>query len=188
MNTREAFPRSICRAEYGRGKNRLIVSVAQLAPHSYEVITMRPDGTELELVHLASEPDARAVYAQMQQRFGPVAERASETPAMRRLIDALLRAADAARIAANADGGEDGGTCNFDSPALELPRWREADIRYCAKTAGTTVFTWHIGGKRLWVFGVPLGGQANRRSRQAEAMTRSLADAGYDACEYCQMD
>ena len=186
MNT--TFPRSICRADYGRGKNRLIVSAAQLAPGLYEVATLRPSGAELELVRTASEPEARAVYAQMQQRFGPVAEKASETPAMRQLIAALIRAADAARIAADADGGEDGGTCNFDSPALELPRWREADIQYCARRAGTSAFSWRIFGKRLWVFGVPLGGQGNRRSRQAEAMVQSLTADGFTACEYCQMD
>ena len=188
MNTRETFPRSICRAEYGRGKNRILVSAAQLAQSVYEVAALRPNGDELELVRVSSALEARAVFAQMQQRFGPVAERASETPAMRRLIAALLRATDAARLAAAENGGEDGGTCNFDAPALELPRWREADIQYCARAAGTTAFAWRIFGKRLWVFGVPLGGQGNRRSRQAEAIVESLAADGFNACEYCQMD
>ena len=34
-----------------------------------------------------------------------------------------------------ADFGEDGGTCNFDSPSLLLPRWQEKKIKQAAKEA-----------------------------------------------------
>lgn len=85
--------------------------------------------------------------------------------------------------------GEDGGACNFDSPALSLPHMTEKQVSACAKAAGTTVFVWRLYSQRLWVFNVPVAGpQGNDRTRQAEAMTASLAAAGYDALTYSQMD
>ena len=103
-----------------------------------------------------------------------------------RLVAALKAAADAGRAALT---GEDGGACNFDSPALSLPHMTEKQVSACAKAAGTTVFVWRLYGQRLWVFNVPVSGpQGNDRTRQAEAMTASLAAAGYDALTYSQMD
>ena len=59
------FPRPVkgCRAEYGSGKTRLIVDACQLSSDLYEVITMRPHGEEIELVRVATEGEARAVYS-----------------------------------------------------------------------------------------------------------------------------
>lgn len=181
------FPRPVkgCRAEYGSGKTRLIVDACQLSDDLYEVITMRPRGEEVELVRVATEAEARAVYAQMADRYAHVAETAM-TPAMLRLVAALKSAAEAGRAALT---GEDGGACNFDSLALSLPHMTEKQVKACAKAAGTTVFVWRLYSQRLWVFNVPVAGpQGNDRTRQAEAMTASLAAAGYDALTYSQMD
>lgn len=179
-------PVSGCRKEYGGGKNRLIVDACQLSADLYEVITMRPGGEEIELVRVASEGEARAVYAQMVDRYAHIAEAVPMTPAMLRLVAALKTAADAGRAALT---GEDGGACNFDAPALSLPRMTEKQVNACAKAAGTNVFVWRLYKQRLWVFGVPVPGpQGNDRTRQAEAMTASLAAAGYDAITYSQMD
>ncbi len=178
-------PVSGCRTEYGSGKSRLIVDACQISADLYEVITMRPHGEEIELVRVATEEEARAVYAQMTDRYAHVAETAM-TPAMLRLVAALKAAADAGRAALT---GEDGGACNFDSPALSLPHMTEKQVSACAKAAGTTVFVWRLYSQRLWVFNVPVAGpQGNDRTRQAEAMTASLAAAGYDALTYSQMD
>lgn len=178
-------PVSGCRTEYGSGKSRLIVDACQISADLYEVITMRPHGDEIELVRVATEEEARAVYAQMTDRYAHVAETAM-TPAMLRLVAALKAAADAGRAALT---GEDGGACNFDSPALSLPHMTEKQVSACAKAAGTTVFVWRLYSQRLWVFNVPVAGpQGNDRTRQAEAMTASLAAAGYDALTYSQMD
>jgi hypothetical protein len=181
------FPRPVkgCRAEYGSGKTRLIVDACQLSDDLYEVITMRPRGEEVELVRVATEAEARAVYAQMADRYAHVAETAM-TPAMLRLVAALKSAAEAGRAALT---GEDGGACNFDSPALSLPHMTEKQVKACAKAAGTTVFVWRLYSQRLLGFNVPVAGpQGNDRTRQAEAMTASLAAAGYDALTYSQMD
>ena len=179
-------PVSGCRTEYGSGKSRLIVDACQLSADLYEVITMRPHGEEIELVRVATEGEARAVYAQMVDRYASVAEAVPMSPAMLRLVAALKAAADAGRAALT---GEDGGACNFDSPALSLSHMTEKQVSACAKAAGTTVFVWRLYGQRLWVFKVPGSGpQGNDRTRQAEAMTASLAAAGYDALTYSQMD
>lgn len=140
-------PVSGCRTEYGSGKSRLIVDACQLSADLYEVITMRPHGEEIELVRVATEGEARAVYAQMVDRYASVAEAVPMSPAMLRLVAALKSAAEAGRAALTE---EDGGASNFDAPVY--------------------------------------GPQGNDRTRQAEAMTASLAAAGYDALTYSQMD
>lgn len=93
-------PVSGCRTEYGSGKSRLIVDACQLSADLYEVITMRPHGEEIELVRVATEGEARAVYAQMVDRYASVAEAVPMSPAMLRLVAALKAAADAGRAAA----------------------------------------------------------------------------------------
>lgn len=175
-----------CRTEYGTGKNRLVIDACQLDDETYEIITMRPHGEEIELVRVASEGEARAVYAQMVDRYAHIAEAVPMTPAMLHLVAALKAAAEAGRAAVT---GEDGGACNFDSPAVALHRMTEKQVNACAKAAGTTVFPWRLYGQRLWVFNVPIAGpQGNDRTRQAEAMTASLVAAGYDAITYSQLD
>ena len=178
-------PVSGCRTEYGSGKSRLIVDACQLSADLYEVITMRPHGEEIELVRVATEGEARAVYSQMVDCYAHGAETAM-TPAMLRLVAALKSAAEAGRAALT---GEDGGASNFDAPAVALPRMTEKQVKACAKAADTTVFAWRLFKRRLWVFGIPVyGPQGNDRTRQAEAMTASLSAAGYDALTYSQMD
>lgn len=95
------FPRPVkgCRAEYGSGKTRLIVDVCQLSDDLYEVITMRPRGEEIELARVPTEAEARAVYAQMVDRYASVAEAVPMSPAMLRLVAALKSAAEAGRAA-----------------------------------------------------------------------------------------
>lgn len=188
MSDHLRFPRPVkgCRAEYGSHKNRLIIDACQLSADLYEVITMRPGGEEVELVRVATEEEARAVYAQMVSRYAHVAESVPMTPAMLRLVAALKAAAEDGRAALT---GEDGGASNFDAPALSLPHMTEKQVNTCAKAAGTTVFAWRLYKQRLWVFGVPVSApQGNDRTRQAEAMTASLAAAGYDALTYSQLD
>jgi hypothetical protein len=98
-----------------------------------------------------------------------------------------FREAKAAALAA--DQPEDGGTCNFDTPVLYLPGIRVRFVEECAAAAGidASPFSW-LGGRRWFFVFVPLHGQANRRSRMAEAACRRLKALGLDAAMYCQMD
>ena len=89
---------------------------------------------------------------------------------------------------------EDGGTCNFDSPAFRIPRLPDRVIQAAAEEAGvrTTDFHWGRGQRWYWLSGFFVG-QANRRSRMSDAATKSLREAmaeipGARVCEYCQVD
>jgi len=106
------------------------------------------------------------------------------------LIQAFREAAAAALAADPGEGLEnDGGTCNFDTPAVFLPGARERFVEECAAAAGisASAFRW-LGGRRWFFVFVPLKGQANRRSRMAEAGCRRLKELGLDAVMYCQAD
>lgn len=83
---------------------------------------------------------------------------------------------------------DDGGTCNFDSPALILPRWNHALVQRAAKEAGTHAMLWESCGGFRWVFSPNTSGQGNARTRNAEAMYKKLAELGYKASMYYQMD
>jgi hypothetical protein len=105
---------------------------------------------------------------------------------------ALVRAfreAAAAALAADPGPDADGGTCNFDTPAIRLPGIREKFVQECATEAGisASAFEW-LGGRRWFFVHVPSFGQANRRSRMAEAASRRLKELGLQAVMFCQAD
>lgn len=145
----------------------IVIDAAALSPGKFEIMAMRPDGREIECQTAYTLAEAEAVYAALR--------------------DALREALRVGRAAEDADP-EDGGTCNFDSAALHLPRWNAALVRRAAQEAGTSCHSWQLGSSRLWVFVPNSSAQANARSRNAEAMTRALAAMGYDAVDYSQMD
>lgn len=101
------------------------------------------------------------------------------------LTEDLKRAREAA---APLGTTEDGGTCNFDALELELPRWNEVKTQAAIKAAG-------LGGWKSTIYRTPVyiipprdGGQANARTRQAEAMRTFMQSRGYDAHVYYAMD
>lgn len=81
---------------------------------------------------------------------------------------------------------EDGGTCNFDSPSLALPRWRSDKVEAAVHAAGLHTRKWSWLNR--WVISTPSSGQGNRRTRRAEAMCDILKQRGYDTLMYYQMD
>src|SRR5579871_1003126 len=100
----------------------------------------------------------------------------------RETLICAFQEAKAAALAADPGPEADGGTCNFDTPAIRLPRVRERFVQECAAEAGieASPFDW-LGGRRWFFVFVPLNGQANRRSRMAEAANRKLKELGLDA-------
>lgn len=92
-------------------------------------------------------------------------------------VDQLALALKAAKdfaLAADLKNSEDGGTCNFDSPAFRVERARESTIEAAAKKAGVDVSSFQWYGKRwYWITGI-CEGQANRRSRMATAAANAL--------------
>jgi hypothetical protein len=111
------------------------------------------------------------------------------------LATLLLRAKQAATDADPGEGLEnDGGTCNLDTPAFRIDRWRESDVMQAAEVAGVqvTAFTWMGGRRWFWLNGCTKG-QANRRCRMMEAAQSVIREgetliAGFHACGYCQCD
>lgn len=106
-------------------------------------------------------------------------------------IDTAKLAVDiaAARVSARAAAqGEDGGTCNMDSPMLffgGMPR--VALRRQIEAVVGSG--TW---GKLLgcpgFIFSPGCGGQGNSRNRAAEAIAKELRARGWDCGVYYVMD
>ena len=107
------------------------------------------------------------------------------------IVDAFRKAKEAAL---NADPGpdHDGGTCNFDSPAIQIKGIRESTLKAHAQAAGIDVDSFHwFSGKKWFFVHVPVKGQASRRSVMAEAATKALKEAnveGMKVCLYAQAD
>lgn len=97
----------------------------------------------------------------------------------------LIRAANSAKPFADT---EDGGTCNFDSMTLSLPRWKREKVKDAVSRAGLRCWAHSAWGAIEYVISVPVARQANARTRQAEAMRASMKERGYDAGMYYQMD
>lgn len=165
-----------------------------------ETIAMFPDGRQLAIKGAHTEDRARDNHAAMLERFlREAAEYHAEQEARKeqdaaplsgkyaKLRDDLRAAYDATSWAEHT---EDGGTCNFDSPALDLPRWNEKLVKQAAKEAGMGAFKWTCGKSVVlgWVFSFQSTGQGNRRSRRAEAIRDELKKRGYEASMYYQMD
>lgn len=109
----------------------------------------------------------------------------------------LLRAAHAAAVkVAESGAGEDGGSCNFDTPAFRVDGMQKTTIHKAAGLAGVEVSDFKRFGGKVWYWlRVPTPGQADRRSRVMEAAQRLLNQAaeaemipGFRACGYYQCD
>ena len=191
MNTYEKAHKATAELHYdgpGASGAWLTLDVAELEPGRFEVAVLRSDGYELQTAEAGSLSEAERLYRSYYGRY--VAGRAPAPAPLSgryaKLRDDLRAALAAGRAAEDADP-EDGGTCNFDSAAVRLPRWQLSKVQQAAKEAGTSCFVWELFG-RHFVFGPDTRGQGNARSRNAEAMVAALLALGYDAIDYCQMD
>ena len=91
-------------------------------------------------------------------------------------------------IAAQFENEEDGGTCNFDTAALYLPRWNREQTEKAFEAAGLRTDKWKMFGSTYWMIFGCYSGQGNRRTTMAEAVCKYLKNKGYDATVYYQMD
>ena len=185
--------KSIKREEYTLRGRRVTLDTAQLSPGVYETMLFRSsDGLDIEVKTARTEAEALEQYASIRAAYPPDSKCPAPAPdpltgKYAKLRDDLRAALQAGREA-EAANPEDGGTCNFDSASLCLPRWSFAKVEQAAKEAGTNCFKWKAFGHTRLVFRPDTRGQGNARSRNAEAMTAALSKMGYDALDYCQMD
>lgn len=178
---------SIKHQEYTHNGRRVTLDAAEIRPGKYEtMIYHSSSGNEIDHITTGSRREAVAAFSQLFKAYPPD-DPVPLTGRYARLRDDLRMALEAG-AAAERENPEDGGTCNFDSAALYLPRWNACKVEQAAKEAGTACSTWHLFGTKHFVFCPRTSAQANARSRNAEAMTQALKAMGYDAIDYCQMD
>lgn len=103
------------------------------------------------------------------------------------LKNALERAKETAEVYVNT---EDGGTCNFDSPAIDYRSMQmiKSKAIEAIQNAGLRCFEWKCYGSNLLVVCGIGKGQGNRRTRMSEAACQSLKNDKIAACMYYQMD
>lgn len=89
---------------------------------------------------------------------------------------------------------EDGGTCNFDSPAINLDKMKERfsmtkkAVEQAIQEAGLRCYDWKSFGSHYLIISGFTWGQGNRRTRMAEKAEEVLRAAGYFTTMYYQMD
>lgn len=140
---------------------------------------------EIESIRV-DEDEAQEAFAEMRYRYKdqPHAALKGKYEKLRKDLATVIEAGW------KADSEEDGGTCNFDAPAIQGNRWIESMVVQAARENDLTVWKWkpYSRSNTWYVFGVPGDGQANRRTRKADAMTKAFKDLGYEAFTYSSMD
>lgn len=159
---------------------RLCKRIVELEEEGYlisGVVELRPDGTRPRIKFRRTKEYAAAKKSAYTEQ--------GLTGKYAKLAKDLKAALD---YGASKMGADDGGTCNFDSPTLYLPRWNKDKIKEAAKAAGLRCSEWKPYGRTFWTFSVPCAGQGYTRTNAAEAMSAYLGDIGYDAGMYYQTD
>ena len=180
-------PVSGCHVEFGRGKKKRTVIDACRYTHKqdcdnevYEVATILGDGTEIEIYRTDNWLDMQDAYARMVRAYCP--------DEWKPLVSDLKKA----KAIAEAVTGDDGGTCNMDSPAMEPPKGLTYDqFAGICKAAGINSYSWKPWAKapkQAVLCGAVGIGQGYRRTKGAEAACAYLRERGYECGMYYQMD
>ena len=175
--------------EYKHSNRRVILDTCEIIPGEYETMLMYPNGNEITCRMARTEADALADFDELLNAYPADTERKPDEPKpltgkYAKLRDDLRRMYQIGFNAACSTS--DGGACNFDSPALLLPRWQSAKIEQACDEAGCGCFKWSLSGR--WVISFRLPGQADKRTAAAEAITKALTAMGYDALTYSALD
>ena len=105
------------------------------------------------------------------------------------LTEAFVKAKEAAKAAGV--GVYDGGTCNFDNPAMVFDRKERAEAEKAIADAGLHSYEWDFASDKKQVALVISGmtaGQGDQRTTMAEAFKESMKAQGYKCGMYYQMD
>lgn len=167
-------------------KGRVIVDICEMYG-KYEIMAMYAGGEEINCNRKKTLSAAVTMWREMCKHYLPT----TPTPLSgkyAKLRDDIKAALEAGK-AVEAENPEDGGTCNFDAPAIKLPRWSAEKVKQAAKEAGTSAMDWDLWGERRFVIFPNSKAQANARSRNAEAMEYYLRRiCRYNCTLYCQAD
>lgn len=168
-------------------KNKRIVDACQFVGDSwagkdgwYEVVYMDGEGNVLDECRTKD-------YREMQHAFSLMFD--DNCPKDWFLLTIWL--GKAKRVALSVKG-DDGGTCNFDAPALSIPNGMNCQqVKACCTSAGVSCFEWKPfknSPKMIVLCGCSGPGQASLRTAGAEAACAFLRQRGYDCGMYYQMD
>lgn len=159
------------------------LSAVQFSDGVYEIMLLLNDdeGEEVTSCQCTSAEEALYLFDEIKEKYH-VPEL---TGKYKKLADDL-KAAYAYGL--EHQGTDDGGTSNFDAPAVRLLGWDKSLVEAAAKSAGVICSEWQLGRTMSYVFSMPGVGQGYTRTRAAEAMSGYLASQGYDAGMYYQMD
>ena len=99
------------------------------------------------------------------------------TPENKQQLISALKNAEIAAIAADPGQDADGGTCNFDKPAIRIPNIRKDTMKEIAQISKIDLYPFHWLGNKVWYWvGTSANGQANRRTTMMQAALRVLKD------------
>lgn len=159
------------------------LSAVQLTDDEFEVMLLPSggDGEEIVSRRCSSIGEAICFFEDIRERY----HIPELTGQYKKLADDLKAALT---YGLEHMGTDDGGTCNFDAPAVSLPGWDKRLVEAAARIAGVGCFEWNLWGVSSYVFSVPGAGQGYTRTNAAEAMSRYLKERGYDAGMYYRMD
>ncbi|MDQ0153425.1 hypothetical protein J2S20_002145 [Moryella indoligenes] len=170
--------------EHVHKKQLLIIDIA-IVNDEYEVIAMREDGNELDIATFSNKNDAIKCFNQFIAKYPADTKKLSGKYA--KLRDDLQTALEAGRQAQK-QNPEDGGTCNFDTSMLSLPRWNFEKVQQAVQEAGATCFAQNFYGSKRFFIVPKANGQGNARTASAKAITKMLQSLGYNASMYYAMD
>lgn len=168
-------------------QNRKIIIDTSMVDGRWETIVMYSNGHELENpIRESDKNTATENHFETVRRWREKADSEPLTGKYLKLSEDLNSAFK--KAVEDCADGSDGGTCNFDAPALYLPRWNAERVEKAAKQAGHGCFTWNSYGEKRYVIALRLPYQGEKRSRIAEHMNGILKAMGYDSFMYYQMD
>lgn len=161
-----------------------VLDASELFPGEFETMLLYPgSGEEITSAKASTEAQAICDFDRIRKEYaGP-----ELTGKYAKLSKALKAAREAGKRAAEALGN-DGGACNFDAPALYLPRWNQQQVKAAAEAAGVGCFKWQFMGGGVYVFPLRLGYQGNANTAAAEEALDCLIDAGYNGRTYYEID
>lgn len=166
-----------------RNGDDAILNTTEVYPGRYETMLSSPDyGREYVVIVSTSKEQALLDFRRIKRRY-------NVTPLSGKYLQLSEDLKCAALVAKEvAEKTDDGGTCNFDAAVLYLKGWNEEKVKQAANAAGVGCSTWTLFGVKQYVFSPSVRAQANARTEAAEAMKDVLAEKGYEASMYYQMD
>lgn len=165
---------------------KFLISTVLYAFGDYETMVLEPDGGDLEEHHTKQEDEALRIHNKFIKQYTQKVEKPVKLTG--RYLELSKHLKIAAEEAKPLGDTEDGGTCNFDSLQLKLPRYNERLTIAAMEAAGLTGYKATFWKLAFFVVSPPINRQANARTRQARKMEKVMSKLGYDASVYYRMD